>query len=98
MSTNAQAVDVGVLEKIGETLSAFSDNFGRFLTRLFGSSNERFVRKLGYVRTRKAAQPYSVTPGSLLAQMNALEEKMRALSDEELKGLTPQLRERLASG
>src|SRR5262249_34876024 len=37
-------------------------------------------------------------PGSLLAQVNDLEEKMRALSDEELKALTPALRQRLANG
>src|SRR5437660_8676780 len=98
MSTNAQTVDVGVLEKIGETLSSFSDTFGQFLTRLFGSSNERFIRKLGYVRTRYAHQPYAVTPGSLLARINALEEKTRALSDQELKALTPKFRERLGRG
>ena len=42
--------------------------------------------------------PYTVVPGSLLAQVNALEEQMHALSAEELKALTPQFRERLAQG
>src|SRR3989442_8779815 len=98
MSTNAQSMDVGILEKIGETLSGFSETVGQFLTRLFGSSNERFIRKLGYVRTRNARQAYTVTPGSLLARMNALEERTRALGDQELKALTPHFRERLARG
>ena len=37
-------------------------------------------------------------PGSLLAQINAFEEKMQALTDEELRELTPEFRERLAEG
>src|SRR5262249_22808884 len=37
-------------------------------------------------------------PGSLLAQVNELEDKMRTLSDDELKVLTPKYRERLAKG
>src|SRR5205823_14787780 len=43
-------------------------------------------------------QQHNVTPGSLLAQMNALEPSMQALSEEELRGLTPKYRERLAKG
>ena len=65
---------------------------------MFGSSNERYVRRLGYVRPNKPGATHTVMPGSLLAQINALEEKMQALSDEELQGLTPEFRERLAKG
>lgn len=97
MSTD-QSMEVSILEKVGDVLGAFSEGVAHFLTRLLGSSNERYVRKLGYIRTRKAEKAYKVTPGSLLAQVNALEEKMRALSDEELKGLTPKFRERLDKG
>ncbi len=59
---------------------------------------ERYVRKLGYIRANKAGATHTVVPGSLLAQINDLEEKMQALSDEELRGLTPKFRERLANG
>src|SRR5580700_380430 len=90
-------VDVSFWEKLGDGLNAFSEGVGRFLTRLLGSSNERFVRKLGYVRNhRQAGATHTVTPGSLLDQVNRLEEGMHALSDDELRGLTPKLRERLA--
>src|SRR5207302_906017 len=41
---------------------------------------------------------YRVIPGLMLQQVNVLEEKMHALSDEELKALTPVFRERLAQG
>src|SRR5262249_23548942 len=68
-----------------------------FLGRLFGSSNERLVRSLGYVR-RKGSDEAVIVEGSLLAQVNVLEEEMMALSDDELKALTPAYRERLAAG
>jgi preprotein translocase subunit SecA len=85
-------------EKVTDGVSSFFEGVGRGLTRLLGSSNERYVKALGYVAPKKPGQPPTVVPGSLLAQINALEEKMRALSDEEMRGLTPKYRERLAKG
>src|SRR2546423_892947 len=41
---------------------------------------------------------HTVTPGLLLAKVNALEPKMHALSPDDLKGLTPKFRERLRKG
>src|SRR5207253_2442981 len=67
-----------------------------FLTRLFGSSNERFIRSLGYIPAQSAKGTPTITPGGLLEQVNRLEDQMLALSDEELKAVTPRLRERLA--
>jgi len=52
------------------------------LTRVFGSKNERELRRL---------QP-------IIDSINALEPQMQALSDEELKGQTVKFRERLAQG
>ena len=97
MSTET-SMDVSVWEKLGDGLSAFSDGVGRFLTRLFGSSNERYVRKLGYIRSNAPGVAHTVIPGSLLDSVNKLEEGMRALSDEQLRELTPKYRERLAKG
>ncbi len=96
--TTEQTMDVGFLEKLSDGLSAFSEGVGSFLTRLFGSSNERHIRKLGYLRSKDPRKPPTVVPGLPLAQVNELEAKMHALSDEELKALTPQYRERLAQG
>jgi preprotein translocase subunit SecA len=95
MSTETQ-MDVGFWEKLGDGLSAFSEGVARFLTRLFGSSNERYVRSLGYVRAKDGS--HQVVPGSLLAQVNELEEQMKAKSDDELRQMTPRLREKLAQG
>src|SRR5262249_13951476 len=98
--TTEQAADGGFLEQAWDTLtdrlSAFSEWVSRLLLRVFGSSNERYIRKLGYVRGRDGS--YTVVPGSLLAQVNELEPKMHALSDDELKALTPKFRERLKQG
>jgi preprotein translocase subunit SecA len=97
MATVTQGPDVGILERVGDALTSASEGFVNFLTRLLGSSNENYVRKLGYVRSRDK-QTYTVTPGSLLAQVNDLEPRMLALSDAELKDLTPKFRERLKNG
>src|SRR5262249_42658206 len=97
MTTETQ-MDVGFLEKLGDGMTALSENVASFLTRLFGSSNERYIRKLGYIRSKDPEVPPTVTPGWLLPKVNELKEKMRALSDEELKALTPQSRQRLANG
>ena len=96
--TTQTDLGVGFLEQLGDGFNAFSEAASRFLMRLFGSSNERVIRKLGYIRSNSPDVPPTIIPGSLLAQVNALEEQTRALSDEELKALTPKFRERLADG
>ena len=85
-------------EKIGDFFSALQEKVMSFLTRLFGSSNERFLRQVGYVRVKDADPPYAITPGSLLERINKFEPQMVALSDAELKELTPKFRDRLAQG
>ena len=73
-------------DRFTDGLSAASDGVSRFLTRLFGASNERYVRKLGYIPSNNPAKPPTVLAGSLLAHVNSLEEGVKALSDEELRG------------
>ena len=55
---------------------------GGFAKRIFGSSNDRYVRSL---------QP-------LVAKINALEPSLQAMSDEELRGQTAKFRARLEAG
>ena len=55
---------------------------GSFAKTLFGSANDRKVKPLW----------------SIVAQINALEDRFKAMSDEELRGMTPAFRERLAKG
>ena len=52
------------------------------LKKVFGSRNDRLIKQ--YRQT--------------VARINALEDGMRALSDEALAGKTPEFRERIAKG
>jgi preprotein translocase subunit SecA len=97
MSSQTSA-DSTFLEKLTDGFSSISDSFAKLILQLFGSSNERAVRKLGYIRSRDPKVPPTIASGSLVAKINALEEKMRPLSEEQLKALTPAFRERLAKG
>ena len=56
--------------------------FGGIAKRLFGSSNDRYIKSLG----------------ATVAQINAFEPAMQALTDEALKAQTPKLKADLASG
>jgi len=56
--------------------------FGNILKKIFGSSNERGVRKMRKIVTK----------------INALEEGLQSLNDQDLREQTTLLRERLASG
>ncbi len=75
-----------VLERIWEVLATFFNGilnrFERSITVLFGSANARYLRKL---------QPR-------VEAINALEEKYKQLSDEELKAQTAEFRRRLDAG
>jgi preprotein translocase subunit SecA len=90
-------MDISFWEKFTDRLGAISEGFVGFLGRLFGSSNDRIVRSLGFARPRNSLE-HTVVPGSVLERVNLLENEMMALTDEELKSLTPAYRERLAAG
>ncbi len=94
----SSSLDVGIWEKLGDGLTAFQENVSHFLTSMFGSSNARYVRKLGYIRPPRGKVEHTVIPGSLLARINSHEEHMRGLSDEQLREVTPPFRNRLAAG
>src|SRR4051794_17550436 len=96
-SMNAdRSLEASTWEKFTDGVNALSEGVVGFLGRLFGSSNDRMVRSLGYIRGREGS--HTITPNSLLDQVNSLEEAMRELSDEQLKNKTVEFRERLANG
>jgi preprotein translocase subunit SecA len=84
------------LEKLGDWVTAFTAWIERFLTRLFGSSNERRIRQIGYIRDKQGN--VTVTKGSLLDRINGFEPAVQKLTDEELLGSTEMFRARLAKG
>ena len=90
------SLEASTWERLTDGLSAVSEGVVGFLGRLFGSSNDRMVRSLGYVRGREGS--HAITANSLLDQVNSLEGAMQALSAEELKAKTTEFRERLKNG
>ena len=92
------AVDARDADKVGDFFTGVTEGLSKFLTRLLGASNEKYVRKLGYIRPARGATTHTVIAGSLLEQINSHEEQMRALSDDDLKALTPAFRRRLKEG
>ena len=65
-----------IWDKTTDALTAFSEGVSEGLVRLFGSSNERRIRQMR----------------SVVAQINELEPAMMALSADELRDKTRELR------
>ena len=93
MSTET-SLDVGIWDRFTDGLSAVSEGIVGFLGKLLGSSNERLIRSLGYIRP-KGSEGHAVTPGSFLDRVNALEPIMLELRDDEFEKLTADFRGRL---
>ena len=92
------SMEPSILERVGDKFNSFVEGCVNLIARLLGgSSNERIIKSLGYLRP-KSAEAHAVTPGSILDRINVLEPQMQTLSDEELSGITPKLKERLAKG
>ena len=56
MATDSTQVESTVLDRIGEGFTSATEGFVNFLSRLLGSSNDNYVRKLGYIRGKGAGQ------------------------------------------
>ncbi|MFN0199830.1 MAG: preprotein translocase subunit SecA [Planctomycetaceae bacterium] len=84
------------LQKIADFFVALTGGIERFITQLFGSSNERQIRQLGFSRDKAGKEV--IAPGSMLELINQLEPKYEKLSDEELHQTASVLRARLAKG
>ena len=74
-------LDIGIWERFTDSLSSISEGIVGFLGRIFGSSNERLVRALGYIRP-KGSEEHTVAPGSVLHKVNSLEPLMLDLRDD----------------
>ncbi|HUQ68990.1 MAG TPA: preprotein translocase subunit SecA, partial [Planctomycetaceae bacterium] len=85
-----------VIDRIGDVFNAGIGRVERFITGMFGSSNERRVRQLGFLRDKLGNS--TITPGSTLDRINLLEPEFEKYSDAELKELTVKFRARLRDG
>src|SRR5436305_1386735 len=72
--TTPETTEGGILEQLwdqlGDRVTAVSEWTSRALLRVFGSSNERYIRKLGYIRSGDPKLPHTIIPRSLLARVN----------------------------
>src|SRR5262245_16845217 len=83
------------LDRLGDFFVALTGMIERLLTRLFGASNERLMRRLGFLRK---GDETSILPGSLLDKINQQEPRWKELSDDELKQTAEKMRARLGQG
>ena len=84
------------LEQIGDWFGALTGKIERGVTKLFGSSNERRVRQLGFVRGKDGTT--TVMPGSVIDRINKLEPELEKLSDEQLRNTAADFRGRIVKG
>jgi preprotein translocase subunit SecA len=97
MASQQAAGGPGFFERIGDWFGALVQGFLRVISRIMGGSDDQTIKALGYYRP-KNAETHTVVPDSVLWKVNALEEQMKALSDDDLKALTPKFKERRARG
>lgn len=84
------------LEKVGDFFSATGGTIERGITAMFGSANERRMKRLGFLRDRDGKT--TIQPGSLLDRINSLEPQWQKCSDEELMQTAAKFRARLQKG
>ena len=85
-----------ILDKVGDTFNLVLGGTERFITNMFGSSNERRVRNIGILARQKRKS--MILPGSFLDRINRLEPDLERLSDGELRETASKMRQRLAAG
>ena len=84
------------LEKVGDFFEVASGKLVRGITTLFGSSNERHIKRLGFIRDKQGNT--TIVPGSMLDRINSLESEWQKLSDDELRQTAARYRARLHKG
>ncbi|MBI1313893.1 preprotein translocase subunit SecA [bacterium] len=82
--------------KISDFFGGLTNTIERGITRLFGSSNERRVRNIGFYREKDGAS--KIVPGSTIDRINQLEAPYEKLTDDELLQTSVKLRAHLAAG
>ncbi len=85
-----------ILDRIGDALNAATNKIERGITKVFGSSNERRIRDLGFLRDQDGNT--TIAPGSVLDQIDKFEPAYQQLSDDELRQTAAKFRARLEQG
>ncbi|MEZ6064255.1 MAG: preprotein translocase subunit SecA [Planctomycetaceae bacterium] len=83
-------------DSLGDLFNSVTGAVERGIRGMFGSSNERDIRRIGYTREKDGTA--RVLPETPLARINDLEPVMQKLSDDELRETATRIRARLAAG
>ena len=83
-------------DRLGDFFNWLTGLVEGLVRRFFGSSNEREIRRIGFVRDAEGKT--DVAPGSILDRINQLEPDMEKLSEGELKETASKIRAKLADG
>jgi preprotein translocase subunit SecA len=98
MATAQTGMGPSFFERLGDRFNGFVEGCVRLISRMMGgNADERRIKGLGYLRT-KNSEMHTVFPGSPLGKVNELEPKMQTLTDDGMKALTAELKDRLAKG
>ena len=98
MATAQTGMEPTFFEKLGDRFNAFVEGCVRVISRMLGgSTDERRTKSIGYIRPRNA-EAHTVIPGSALAKVNEFEAQMKAHTNDQLKALSTEYRERLKKG
>ena len=82
--------------QVGDFFTSATTRLERGITGLFGSSNERRVRNIGYAREKDGSS--LIVPGSAIVRINQLEPVFEKLTDDELRQSSAKFRARLDQG
>ena len=82
--------------KVGDFFTGVTTKLERGITAMFGSSNERRVAQIGFVREKDGSS--RIAAGSVVDRINQLEPTLEKLSDDELKESSAKFRARLDAG
>ena len=85
-----------ILDKVGDAFNIVLGGAERFITNIFGSSNERRVRNIGFSRDKSGKSV--ILPDSFLDRINRFQPDPEKLSDGELRETASKMRKRLAAG
>ncbi|MDG2391128.1 MAG: preprotein translocase subunit SecA [Planctomycetaceae bacterium] len=84
------------LANLGDWFNAFTSGIERIITSMFGSSNERRIKDIGFDRDKDGN--VDIVPASTIDQINSFEAEYEKLTDDELRQTAPKLREKLKQG
>ena len=84
------------IEKLGEWITSITSWVERVIRGIFGSSNERLIKQVGFVRDKDGNDTRVL--GSMLDRVHQLEPEMEKLTEGEMKEMTDKLRAKLADG